>query len=190
MINAIQQNTNYKTTGHEINNLYAFVDKKKVGVFSTLDAEGYIASRPMNVHKRTQGLDFCLLANRETPKFEQIKNNSNVNLYFAEDVVGDYVSVSGKAYLIDDRKVIHELWNESVREWIGQVDEEKNGGKDDPRICWIHVEGCKCHYHLCNQDPLAKTYTKVKSATTGKSIHEPHYMDPDTLATLRKIEKA
>ena len=54
--------------------------------------------------------EFRFLTRLSTHKTDELAANPDVNLAFSDPAAGNFVSVSGQAYLTQDRKLIEALW--------------------------------------------------------------------------------
>ena len=104
----------------------------RIGMLTTLTAEGRLHSRPMATQEMAPdgGLWFFTRAN--TDKAEEIQANPNVNVSYASPRENHYVSVSGTAVLVRDRKKIEQLWNQLYAAWFPQ-------GLEDPDLALLKV---------------------------------------------------
>jgi general stress protein 26 len=115
-------------------NLDAFwelIDGNHVCMMTTLDSKA-LRARPMNaiVDKATH--EFRFLTRLSTHKADALSANPDVNLSFSDPGAGRYISVSGQAYLTQDRDLIEELWSAESASRLAC-------GSDDPDIAVIRV---------------------------------------------------
>jgi general stress protein 26 len=93
---------------------------------------GVLRSRPMRPQIDDSTREFRFLTRLSTHKIEELAENPEVNLAFADQGSGDFVSVSGQAYLTQDKKLIDQLWSTAAEAYF-------NCGKTDPEIAVIRV---------------------------------------------------
>jgi general stress protein 26 len=74
-----------------------------------------------------------------THKTDELAANPAVNLAFSDPAAGNFVSVSGQAYLTQDRKLIDSLWTTEAEAYFGC-------GKADPDIAVIRVVPSRAEY--------------------------------------------
>ena len=70
---------------------------------------------------------------KDAQKVSEIKANSQVGLGYADPDKATYVTIAGKASVVDDKQKIKELWREDFRGFFPK-------GADDPNITLIKVE--------------------------------------------------
>lgn len=108
----------------------------EIVMLTTVSAEGNIVSRPMQTQKLEFDGDLWFITRRDTTKYQEISENSNVNV----TVVGDsYASISGTASFVEDIERKKEFWNK-VYEKMFDV------SYDDPILVLIKVEANHAEY--------------------------------------------
>lgn len=98
----------------------------------------------MHVAKR-DGPDFLFIANNHSQKFSDLDNDKTAQVTFQNSSSQDWVSVSGKATVVDNKDPrIKQLYSRGTSAWFGDLgDGVHNGTADDPRMALIEV---KSHY--------------------------------------------
>ncbi len=72
----------------------------------TMDSTGGISARTMNPFPPDENMNVWMATNKHTRKYFEIRKNPNVALYYADhSKVDGYVSIKGKAVLVDDMAV-------------------------------------------------------------------------------------
>ncbi|KAI6033177.1 hypothetical protein F5J12DRAFT_902848 [Pisolithus orientalis] len=150
----------------------------KTGMLVTRNAEGNLHSRAMNpVNSLGKGqLNLVFLANNVSVKFEEIENDSHVNVSFFDSSTTSWVSYAGRARVSQDRDVICKHWSMSVAGYIGNLqDGVHTGDENDPRVSAIEVVPDEIRYWYTEKGALA-------GAVTGKAT------SPGELHTITKEE--
>jgi len=80
----------------------------------TLNSKGLPHVRTMDPFPTKENFIIWFGTNKKSRKVNEIVNNSNVTLYFADPTGGGYVTITGKAKIIDDKKEKAKRWN---KEW-------------------------------------------------------------------------
>ncbi|SEQ35967.1 General stress protein 26 [Faunimonas pinastri] len=99
----------------------------------------HLRARPMAPLFDETTHEIRFLTQLSSHKTDELASNPDCNLAFANPSKGDYVSVSGQAYLTQDRKLIDLLWKDDFKAWF------KNG-KDDPDVGVIRVVPAQAEY--------------------------------------------
>lgn len=88
--------------------------KARSCVLITLDASGHPRARAMDPFPPEENMVVWMGTTRATRKVEEIRKNPRVTLYYAHPEGAGYVSLYGKARLVDDPKEKAKWWKE---EW-------------------------------------------------------------------------
>ena len=130
----------------------------RIGMLTTMDADGTHTSRPMAQQEVEFDGDLWLFAERDSRKVRQIRENPNVNYSLTSH--STWISIAGKAEIVDDRDKARELWNSWVEAWMPQ-------GPDDPNVVLIKINGESAEYWDTPGGFVASVISLVKSKTTG-----------------------
>ncbi len=103
----------------------------------TRSASGELRSRPMAVADVEADGILWFLTQRDSGKMEEIARDSHVNVVMQSSM--KFVSISGTLTPVDDPAKVAELWNEAWKVWFP-------GGKDDPALVLLKVQGDKGEY--------------------------------------------
>ena len=131
-------------------------------MLTTVDENGGLHSRPMssNGDIDSDG-DIWFFTSASSHKVSEIAKLPKVNLSFADPDNQRYVSVSGKAQIIRDRKKIEELWRPEFKIWFPE-------GKDDPEVALLRVSLEKAEYWDSPSSTIGFALSFVSSLITGK----------------------
>lgn len=101
----------------------------------------------------------------DTPKVDELQNNTQVNLSYADPDDSLYVSVSGRASVIKDKAKAAELWNPALKAWFPQ-------GLEDPHLVLIKVEADMAEYWDSPSNRMVQLFGMVKAAITGEEYRQ------------------
>ncbi len=91
----------------------------ETAVLTTRGPDGHYHARPMAVQGQEAGEAIWLATSRDSDKCRDIGHDPQVALSFHEGAHGaDYLSVSGRAELVDDRGKVRELWDAGWKPWF------------------------------------------------------------------------
>lgn len=105
----------------------------KVAMLTTIAPDGSLHSRPMATQEADFDGSLWFFARASSPKVDEIRDDSDVNLAYASPEDHRYVSLSGKATVVRDPEKARELWNPAYRMWFAQ-------GLDDPELVLLRVD--------------------------------------------------
>ncbi|HEY7783427.1 MAG TPA: pyridoxamine 5'-phosphate oxidase family protein [Pyrinomonadaceae bacterium] len=151
-----------QTQQNDLNKLREMVKDIDFCMLTTLDENGDPHSRPMSSNgdiDQTGNLWF--FTSVSSHKVSEIENTPKVNVSFADPENQRYVSVTGVANLVRDRKKIEELWRPEFRMWFPE-------GKDDPEIALMQIKLEKAEYWDSPSSTIGFALSFVSSLITGK----------------------
>jgi general stress protein 26 len=155
-------------TEKKLEQLYALIDGIEIAMLTSRTAYGALVSRPMQTQARRPGTDLWFMTSIESGKIEEIVAEPQVNLAYYKDGTREYVSVSGRAEVTQDRARVHELYKPDWKAWLGDEGGERNGGPDDPRIALIEVKAESAYYLKSTQPRLVALFNVAKAIVTGE----------------------
>ena len=153
----------------KLQKLYELIENIETAMFTTRRADGRLVSRPMATQKRAAGADVWFVTMRNSEKLEEIRNDPQVNLAYFQDRTKEWVSVSGRARVVDDRAKIRELYAPDWRAWFGDEGGAKDGTPDDPRMILIGVDVEMAMFLEVNKPQPIVLFEVVKGIITGKA---------------------
>jgi general stress protein 26 len=134
----------------------------KFGMFTTLDPDGKLSSRPMTSQQLDDAGNLWFFTSDVTDFVRHLNEHPEVNVAFSDPDDSLYVSVAGHAELTRDRAKIDELWSPLVSAWF-------DGGKEDPHLSLIKVHVNSAEYWDTKSSKMTQLYALAKSALTGKA---------------------
>ncbi len=144
-----------------IEKLNELVKGIRVAMFSTVDPDGTIHSRPMATQEIESDGDLWFMTGGDSEKVGDIQRHSDVNLSYASSDSNRFVSISGTAETLRDQHKIDELWNPFYKAWFPD-------GKDDPNIRLIKVHVERAEYWESPSSKVVQLVGFVKAVVTGQ----------------------
>ncbi|BGP00160.1 hypothetical protein JCM10021v2_003840 [Rhodotorula toruloides] len=158
----------------KITELKNIIKETKFGMLVTRSADGQLHSRAMAPASH-KGLVFQFIANTDSGKFDELDNDGNVNVSFADPSSTDWASVAGKASIVKDESTVKDLWNPTIKSWFGDLkDGVRTGEPGDPRIAVIQVIPSEIRYWVKTRTSLGQTVEVLKGAVTGETAAPGH----------------
>jgi general stress protein 26 len=136
-------------------------------MLTTRRADGKLVTRPMATQKRDPIADLWFVTSIETHKVEEIEQEPNVSLGYLDHGSMEWVSVSGRATLSQDRGKIRELYQRDWKAWFEDGGGEKDGGPDDPRLALILVEAESAMYMKAKHSRPRMLFEVARGILTG-----------------------
>ena len=178
------------------------IQEAKFGMLTTHSSDGHLYSRamtPASPHDRNE-LTLTFIANNVSPKFDEVKNDSNVNVRCVWHISSckqscspqlfsfalsntDWASFSGQAKVSQDPNLIKKYWSSVDKSWFGDLkDGIHKGDETDPRVSVIQVIPDEIRYWTVTKNAAARAVDIATSAVTGNAA------SPGELRTITKAE--
>jgi len=181
MANATEKNTDREVPlEKKLDDLYELIDGIDIAMLTTHALDGSLVSRPLQTQERTDDVDLWFMTSTDTHKVEELQANPEVNVSYYKDGSREWVSVSGRARVTQDRKRIRELYKPDWKAWLEDQGGERDGGPDDPRIALIVVEPQTVAYMKTNQPRVVAMFKVMKALATG---------EPPKVGSLRYLDR-
>lgn len=145
------------------NKLWEKIKDIKFGMLTTQAADGALVSRPMTTQQAEPGGALWFFASDDTEPAQEIRRHEEVNVSYADPDDNVYVSVSGSAEILRDRKKAEELWSLAAKAWFPQ-------GVDDPRLVLIRVEPRRAEYWDSASSKMVAMFAYAKAMLTGERL--------------------
>ncbi len=146
--------------------VWALIDDIGMCMLVTHDGSSdALRSRPMSAYAARDEDAIYFLTDARNHKDDEVEINDNVCLTFADNGGYRYVSVTGTANILDDRRKIGELWSIAARAFWES--------KDDPNIRVLRVRPATAEFW----DSPGKIVTTVKMAAAAVTGSKPNLGD-------------
>ncbi len=123
--------------------------------------EGFLHARPMgSIAAEPEGA-LWFFTSRKSPVVSELKADPEVLVTYADTASQHYVSVSGRASVVDDPAKAKALWREPLRTWFPN-------GPEDPDLVLVRVEGERAQYWDAPSSTVVYAYGYVKARLTGE----------------------
>ncbi len=131
-------------------------------MLTTVDEQGDMHSRPMSSNGDIDADgDLWFFTGISSHKVTEIKKKNRVNVSFADPNNQRYVSITGRAELVRDRKKIEELWQPEFKMWFPK-------GVDDPEVSLLRVSLEKAEYWDSPSSTISFGLNFVSALVTGE----------------------
>ena len=142
--------------------LRKLIGDTKFCMLTTMEPDGSLHSRPMAVQQTEFDGDLWFFTGKSTEKVRELAREQHANVSFSNPGDNAYVSVSGRARIVDDKAKAKELWNPFYRTWFPK-------GLDDPELTLLKVEVDHAEYWDAPNSLVTHLFGVVKATVTGKS---------------------
>jgi len=126
------ENSADKHRQQSIGTLREMMEDIQVAMLTTLAADGQLRSRPMLTPPHEFDGDVWFYTLATDPKAMEISAHPQVSVTYANAKEQRYVSLTGSAEIVTDRKKFELLWSDELLQWFP-------AGVDDPDLALIRV---------------------------------------------------
>jgi general stress protein 26 len=157
------------TTQKKLEELDKLIEGIETAMFTTRRHDGHLVSRPMATQERISGTDLWFVTDAETHKLDDVLMDPHVNCSYYNNKSREWVSVSGVARIVLERKRIHDLYKPDWKAWFGDEGGARDGGPDDPRLTLIFVEADSVVYMKNDKPRPLVLWEVLKGIVTGST---------------------
>jgi len=149
----------------QMDKIQAMVNDIKYTMMTTRTHEDHLHSCPMNTTETSIGAkEIWFIGHNPSETVDNINKNSEVNLAYVSQDDKSYLSITGKAELIEDREKLDELWSMTYNAYFEQ-------GKEDPKVQLIKVVPHGAEYWE-NGNAIASAVKMTAAAVTDTAIEK------------------
>lgn len=147
-----------------VEKLKELVDSISICLFCTnLKTDDGSTTRPMSTQEVDDEGNFWFFSGIDSDKNREVKENKNVQLFFADPSKSTYLVVNGEAEVIIDHEKFEQYWNPLVKTWF-------KGGKDDPNLSLLKVVPNTSYYWDVDGNRMVNFVKMIASVATGKNL--------------------
>jgi general stress protein 26 len=128
-------------------------------MLTSKDMRGNLHARPMALQEAETDGELWFFTGRHSHKVGEVKGDNRVNVSAIDG--STYLSLSGEATLVDDKKKAQDLWNPLYKAWFPK-------GLDDPELVLLKVSIDHAEYWDNPGGMVTTLFTFVSSIATGK----------------------
>lgn len=139
----------------------ALVDGHRVTMLSWLRADGQLSSKPMTVLRHDAPATWWFFM--RDPGIDADADFARVNLAFADDDDGRYVSISARGTVVRDPARIHELWTPAARPFFPD-------GPGSPSLALLRVDAVEAEYWKGPSNAMTRGLALAMSIVAGKPV--------------------
>lgn len=142
--------------------LWAMIKDIRFAMFTARHAGGHLHSRPMTTQNKDLGQDSSLwfFMSRRSDPVHDIAQDAEVNISYADVGADSYVSVSGRAAVVDDLGKKQQLWSKMAEAWFP-------GGAEDADLALVQVKISHAAYWDVKESKLVQLFKMARAAATG-----------------------
>ncbi len=132
----------------------------RIAMLTTASSNGHLHSRPMALNEMEDNGTMWFFTAKSSGKVDEIQEDSEVNVSFANVSDSDFLAVAGTAKLITEQAEIDDKFNQFVKAWFPE-------GKDSKEISLLKITPHHAEYWDGNDSKLARLFNIGKALITG-----------------------
>ena len=133
----------------------------KTAMFTTVDDDGHLVSRPMAVQQVEFDGDLWFASDATARKVDQIRHGAAVNVAFSSG--SSWVSLAGNAEIVRDVQKAKELWNAGLEAWFPD-------GPETPGLVLVKVHADSAEYWDTPGGKVMTLLSFAKAKVKGERI--------------------
>lgn len=143
--------------------IWNIISTIKTGMMVTRDGQ-YLRGRPMELVQNSYDGTLWFFTALSSSKVDEVMHDRDVCITFSDFANQTHVSLSGKARVNRDQKLIDKFWNSSIATWFPQGKES-----DDVALLEIKVEHGE-HWDAVS-NPMKYTWEVARATVSGDKPH-------------------
>ncbi|MEP6792582.1 MAG: pyridoxamine 5'-phosphate oxidase family protein [Ramlibacter sp.] len=151
---------NNTSTQHK---LWDLIKDIKFGMLTHRHANGMLHAHPLTAQNKSldEGAILYFFISKKSELAQALKSDGNVNVSFADPGKDSYVSLSGRAGIVEDQAKKEELFNTFAKAWFP-------GGATDPDLGLLEVHIGHAEYWDVKESKMTQLFKMAKAAVAGK----------------------
>lgn len=137
----------------------------RVAMLTTLTEDGGLRSRPMQTNEMDSDGTLWFFTKESSGKMDEIAQEHQVCLAYADPDANTYVSVKGTAVQVDSPAKKKELYTPALKAWFPD-------GLDDPELTLLKVTIDEAEYWDGSSNQLVVGFKMLKAALTGQPFRD------------------
>lgn len=152
------------TSQEAIDKIKELAKAADVCLFTTALTKLPLMTRPMSVSQVDDAGNLWFMSRKGSDKNEHIQEDDRVQLFFSNKNSYEFLSIYGKAVILEDKEKAEELWTPIAKTWF-------NEGVDDPELTLIRVHPEDAYYWDTKHNKAITLLSYLAGAITGTEMN-------------------
>lgn len=151
------------TTANDHQKLWDLIKDTRFGMFAHRHHDGLLHSHPLTTQNKAidEGATLYFFVPKDGEIARNIAADSAVNVAYANTDKDNYVSVSGRAVMLEDQSKKEELFNTAAKAWFPK-------GVSDPNVGLLAVQIDNAEFWDVDDSKMVQIFKMMKAAVTGQ----------------------
>lgn len=153
----------------DLHTLWGLIKEIKFGMLTHRHRDGSLQGHPLTTQNKSldEGSALYFFISEKSEMAARLREDSSVNVAYADTDADSYVSIAGTAHLSSDRSRLEQLWSPLAKAWFP-------GGVDDPDLLLLEVRINHAEYWNVKDGKLTQLFKMAKAAVSGEQPHGMH----------------
>lgn len=148
-----------------IQKLKSIINDTNITMLCTRLGEAPFGACPMSTQEVEDNGTIWFFSTRDSDHNSDIRQDPRVQLIYNNTGDQEYLSIYGRAEIVEDRSKIDELWSPMVKVWFPE-------GKEDPNLTLIRVTPAEGYYWDTKHGKMVAFLKMAASLVTGKTMDD------------------
>lgn len=154
----------------DLHTLWGLIKDIKFGMLTHRHRDGSLQGHPLTTQNKSldEGSALYFFISEKSEMAARLREDSNVNVAYADTDADSYVSIAGTAHLSSDRSRLEQLWSPLAKAWFP-------GGANDPDLLLLEVRINHAEYWNVKDSKVTQLFKMAKAAVSGglpNGMHE------------------
>jgi general stress protein 26 len=156
-------NNSQTTKQADHDTLWELIKDIRFGMLTHRHGDGSLQGHPLTTQNQSidEGATLYFFISEKSEMASRLREDSNVNLAYANTDADTYVSVAGKAQFSNDQSTKERLWSPMTKAWFP-------GGVTDPDLALLTVKITHAEYWNVKDSKATQLFKMARSAVTGE----------------------
>lgn len=141
------------------------IEEIRTCLFTTVSVKDEFSSRPMATAKVEEDGSIYFFTNEYSLKSKEISKENEVSLGYSDPSNNSYLTVNGKAELVDDKVRKEAYFSPFIKAWFPD-------GLEDPRLILIKVSPSTAEYWDSSSSKMVVLFNMLKAIVKGETYSE------------------
>ena len=148
-----------------LNKLKALVKHGDICMFTTVDKDLKIKSRPLTTADVDEDGNIWFFTNEFSEKIHDLSTDNSVNLIYSNPDKNTYVDIHGSCVVVVNKQKNEQLWNPFLKAWFPN-------GLDDPKLCLLKVMTEEAFFWNSSSNKMVVAFNMLKAIVSKEKYDE------------------
>jgi general stress protein 26 len=142
--------------------LWEMIKHTRFGMLTHRHRDGTLHAHPLTTQNKSLDDDMLyFFVSRRTELGDRLRIDGTVNVSYSDPDKDQYVSISGRAEISNDKDLKKQLFNALAKAWFP-------GGVDDPDLELVQVKIAHAEYWDVKESKVSQLFKMASAAVTGE----------------------